>query len=392
MTTATSVSAPAQRTAVTAVFFANGLGIGAWAAAIPLLKSANGLSDAGLSLALLGFAAGAVVSMPLTGWLAPRAGSGRMTWIGGLAFALALVLPPLAPGLTALIAAAVLLGASNGILDVSMNAHASQVERRIGRPIMSSFHAAFSIGGLSGAALGGLAATAGANAVLWMAAMAASVLTAGFAPDLGRGERQARGDGPLLVRPDRAVLTLCGVALICMMIEGAMADWSAVYLSAIGGATPAVAAAGYAAFSLAMALGRLFGDRAVHSMGGDAVVRLGAGLAFCGLALATLFPGLPAIPGFALVGFGLSNVVPAVFSAAGRLASSAAVGVAMAASAGYAGFLAGPPLIGSVATVLSLREGMALLAVAAIAVAVLAPAVRRTAPQPATPVRSAVAL
>lgn len=377
MTTAALGTASAQRVAVAAVFFANGLGIGAWAGALPLLKSTLGLGDGALSLVLLGFAAGAVVSMPVTGALAPRWGSGRTTWLAGLAFAAALALPPLAGGLLALMAAAFILGASNGALDVSMNAHASQIEGRWGRPIMSSFHAAFSIGGLTGAALAGFLVAVEPQAVLWMPATIAVVLVAGFAPDLGPGERMIAADGPRFVRPGRAALALCAVALICMLIEGAMADWSAVYLATVGGSPVSVAAAGYAGFSLAMALGRLFGDRFVHRLGGPQVIRRGALLAAAGLVLATLSPGWPSILGFTLVGIGLSNVVPAVFSAAGRMGASSATGIAMAASAGYAGFLAGPPIIGSIATLSSLRVGIALLAFAALAVALLANAARQ---------------
>lgn len=364
----------ARRTAVTAVFFANGLGIGAWAASLPTLMNGLGLDEATFSLVLLGFAVGAVAAMPLAGWFGPLHGSGRATWVSGLAFAAALALPPLAPSLGVLIAIAVLIGAANGALDVSMNAHASGIERGWGQPIMSSFHAAFSLGGLAGAAAGGLLATYDPNAILWMPATAAAVLVAGFAPDLGPGERHT--EGPRLVAPSRAALLLCSVALICMLIEGAMADWSAVYLATIGERSTAAAAAGYAAFSLAMAAGRLVGDRIVAALGRARVIGLGAVLSAIGLAIATVLPGPLAIVGFAAVGLGLSNVVPAVFSAAARTGASAAAGVAMAATAGYAGFLAGPPLIGAVASLLTLQAGIALLAGAAVLVAVLARALR----------------
>jgi len=361
-----------RRTAVLAAFLANGLGIGAWAAALPMLKDGLSLSDGQLGLALFGFAAGAVVSMPLAGVHAPRFGSGRATWIAGLAFALALALPRLADDLTGLITTAFILGAANGALDVSMNARASEVEAEYGRPIMSSFHAAFSLGGLAGAALGGLLAAFDPGSVLLMPSAIAMILVLGLAPDLGRGETTARGaEGPRMALPGRAALGLCLVAFVCMMIEGATADWSAVYIASVNLGPAAPAAAGYAVFSLAMTCCRLWGDGLVRKLGPARVARMGGAAAAVGLAIAALIPGWGAVAGFGLVGLGLANVVPVVFSAAGRLGPSAAVGVAMAATAGYAGFLAGPPIIGAVASLVSLRAGIVVLALLAPIVALL---------------------
>jgi len=361
-----------RRTAVLAAFLANGLGIGAWAAALPMLKDGLSLSDGQLGLALFGFAAGAVVSMPLAGVHAPRFGSGRATWIAGLAFALALALPRLAGDLTGLVATAFLLGAANGALDVSMNARASEVEAEYGRPIMSSFHAAFSLGGLAGAALGGFLAAFDPGSVLLMPSAIAMILVLGLAPDLGRGETTApAAEGPRAALPGRAALGLCLVAFVCMMIEGATADWSAVYIASVNFGPAAPAAAGYAAFSLAMTCCRLWGDGLVRKLGPARVARTGGAAAAVGLAIAALIPGWGAVAGFGLVGLGLANVVPVVFSAAGRLGSSAAVGVAMAATAGYAGFLAGPPIIGAIASLFSLRAGIVVLALLAPVVVLL---------------------
>lgn len=367
----------AERAATAAVFLANGIGIGAWAASIPLFKARLALSDGALSLVLLAFAAGAVLSMPLAGLLAPRLGTGRATRLALPVFAAALVLPPLTWSLPALAAAAFVAGAANGALDVSMNAHASAVERRWGAAIMSSFHAAFSAGGLAGAGLGIALTAIGADAAWVMgsaAALAAALAAAGWTA-LGHGE--AAQAGPSLALPGRAALPLCAVALLCMMCEGAMADWSAVYLATVAQALPATAAAGYAAFSAAMIVGRVVGDRVIQALGRAQVVRAGGALAAAGLALAAALPlPLPVATGFALVGLGLSNVVPAVFSAAGRLGGSPAAGIAMAATAGYAGFLAGPPLVGATASAAGLRAGIVLLAFGTAAVALLAGAVR----------------
>ncbi|WP_207486048.1 MFS transporter [Arenibaculum pallidiluteum] len=365
------------RIATTGVFFANGLGIGAWAAAIPRLQDALSLSAGRLSLALLAFAAGAVVSMPAVGILASRIDTGHTTLAGGLAFALALLCPPLAGDLVLLCAAAFVVGAANGTVDVSMNAHASGIERQWGTPIMSSFHAAFSLGGFAGAGLGAALAAlnpeAGALAGLWGPGLLAAGIVAAGARALGTGWRPAPSGA--LATPGRAALALCAVALVCMLIEGAMADWSAVYLSESGAG--AAAAAGYAAFSLAMVAGRLLGDRVVAAVGAPGVVLGGGAMAAAGLALAAAVPApVAASAGFALVGLGLSNVVPAVFSAAARIGATPAAGVAMAATAGYAGFLLGPVAIGGIASALGLRAGIVVLAGGAVLVALLASAVR----------------
>ncbi len=382
----------AERFATTALFFANGLSIGTWAVCIPLFRARLGLSYGALSVVLFAFAAGAVVSMPLAGLLGPRLGSGRAARIAGAGFALVLLLPLpalLAGKLVWLVAAATVVGGMNGAMDVSMNAHASVVERHRGRAIMSSFHAAFSGGGLAGAGLGVVLVGhgAGASAMLATAAGCVAALTAAAWPALDRGAaavRVPRSARPLarslarsLALPGRAALPLCAAALLSMLCEGAVGDWSAVYLATDLGAHRGLQAAGYAAFSATMVAGRLLGDRLVQALGRPGVVRGGAALAAAGLALACAAPGpAAAIGGFALVGAGLANVVPSLFSAAGMLGPTPAAGIAMAATAGYAGFLAGPPVIGAVADAAGLRLGIALLAAAAAGIAVLAAALR----------------
>lgn len=366
----------AERAATTAAFLASGLGIGAWAAAIPTFRNALALSNGALSLALLAFAVGAVLAMQLAGRLAHRVGTARATRLAVLLFAAALLLPPLAPDLPALIAAALAMGAAQGLLDVVMNAEASLVERGWGRPIMSSFHAAFSAGGLAGAALGGAVAGMAAGRGMELAAAAVIVLAGGAWAGL-RSRGTPTSPGPRLMLPQRALLPLCGAALLCMLCEGAMGDWSAVYLATVAGAAPNRAAFGYAAFSAAMLGGRLAGDFVVRGIGRARVIAMGGLIAAAGLSLVVAVPApLPAILGFALVGIGLSNVVPALYSTAGRSAASPAAGVAMVATAGYSGFLVGPAVIGMTAQLLGLRAGMTVLVGCAGAAALAGRAVR----------------
>jgi MFS family permease len=356
-----TVAAPwPQRLATLGVFLANGLGIGSWAAAIPRVKAGLALSDAGLSVALLAFAAGAVTAMPLMGLFAHRFRSGPASLVAGFAFATALAVLGFARSLETLAAAAFLAGMTNGSMDVAMNATASDVERRWGRPIMSSFHAAFSLGGASGALLGGWLGERGTVLGLLGPALVASVLVAVAVPFLtheGQGFR-----GAAFAAPSRRLLPLAALAFVFMATEGAVGDWSGTYLARSGVESGLVVAA-YAAFSSLMIIGRIIGDLIVGAFGPRATVGLGAFIAAAGLAVSAAWPGLAGgVVGFGLVGAGLANVVPVLFSAAGRTGSSSAIGIASAATSGYAGLLIGPVVVGAVASAADLRSAIVMLA------------------------------
>lgn len=361
-----------ERSATLAVFLGLGIWIGVWAAAVPVLKTRLSLTDSELSLALLAVASGAVVSTIAAGALVPRIGTGRAMAAAGLATVAAMALPALAGSLAQFVICALVLGLSIGAIDIAANGHASDVEQRWGAPIMSSFHAAFSAGGLIGSAVSGALAGAGFGLAeqMWVPLAATLPLVLLAVPALGPGARDPAGGGVSLALPERAAAGLCVTVAFIFMVEGAMIDWSGVYLSTVTGASTAGAAAGYAAFSLAMAGGRGVGDIVVRALGPRRVVVWGGLLAATGIALAVVVPrpGVAAV-GFALVGIGAANVVPVVFSAAGRFKSSPSAGVAMVATVGYVGFIGGPPLIGGVATVLGLRGALALLVAASLLVA-----------------------
>ncbi len=368
----------AERGATFAVFLVLGICIGAWAAALPALKAQLGLSDRALSLALLGGALGAVLSTIAAGVVTPRLGTGRATAVAAIAVVAVLSVPALAGSLTLLVVFTFLVGLANGALDVAMNGHASDIEERWGAPIMSSFHGAFSLGGLAGASLGGVLTSLdwSAGAELRAATAAGGVILGCALPWLGPGA-PSQGAGPGLAWPKRAMLGLGTIVLFGLLVEGAMSDWSAIYLSSVAGSAKGEAAAGFAAFSLAMAAGRLGGDAVVSALGSRAVVAGGSLLALAGLGLAVGLPSpLAATLGFAMVGIGLSNVVPVVFSAAAAQGSTPAAGIAAVATIGYSGFLSGPPIIGAVASVAGLRTGMAVLIVAAAIMVVLGWGVR----------------
>jgi MFS family permease len=365
------------RLATATLFFANGCGLGSWVPHIPDVKIWHGLSEGALGLALLVIAAGAVVALPVAGALTARVGSRAVSRVAALWFCIVLPLPLLAPDMATLLAAFVLLGIGSGALDVAMNAHAVLIEERYSRPIMSSFHGLFSLGGLVGSALAGGASDLGvppaehlttAAGILGVAVLLAWRALLPTAP--------AGGGGPLFALPRGHFVTLGAIAFVALLAEGAMGDWSAVYIRMNLGAAASTAAYGFAAFSLAMAIGRLTGDRLVASYGAPAMLIGGALIGAGALAVALLI-GDPfaAVVGFAGMGIGLSNVIPVVFSAAGRLPGLApGIGIAAVSTTGYFGFLAGPPLIGLVAEMSSLPIGLGVVAllVSLIAVGVLA--------------------
>ena len=336
----------------------------------PRVKADLALSDAELSFALLAFAAGGIVAMPLTGLLAHRLRSGLASICAGLAFAAAIAAIGFASSLEILSATAFLAGMTSGVMDVAMNANASDVERRWGRPLMSSFHAAFSLGGAAGALLGGWLGAKGTAPGLLGPALLSSSLVAVAVPFLMREGHGFHGAG--FAVPNRRLLPLAALSFVLMATEGAVGDWSGTYL-ARSGVDPSATAAAYAAFSLLMITGRIVGDGIVGAAGSRATVALGALIAGAGLAISAAWPGLVGgVIGFGLVGAGLANVVPVLFSVAGRIGSSPAVGVASAATAGYAGLLIGPVVIGAIASGVGLRSTIVMLGAVALLSALFA--------------------
>jgi MFS family permease len=379
MTEATQPTKPATlrpRLAVTALFLANGNAIGLWAASIAPIKIGFDLSDFELSMVLLAFAVGAILTMTVTGHIQARFGSARVALWSSLAFALVLPLPGLMPNLVTLALAILVFGACNGAMDVAMNGHGAVVERLRGRPIMSSFHAAFSLGCLLGSGIGRVVLTAGYGplATMGAASVFAFVLILATATSLSVPEEGSAEPPVGFAWPSRAVLLIGGLAFLCMFAEGAIAEWSGVYLVSAAAVTTAVATSGYSGFSLAMTVGRMFGDRIVHALGAARVVVLGAAIAALGIGLTLAVPRVEiAVIGYALAGIGIANIVPVLFSAGGNaVAGHPGVGVAMAATCGYAGFLLSPPLIGVFAEVFSLRVALISLAVALAIVALAA--------------------
>ena len=357
----------AARLAVLTMFFLNGAIFGSWVSRIPDVQVRLGLSEGTLGLVLLGIAAGVIAALTLAGGFIARFGSRTVTIAG--AVALCLLLPPLAlmPGAIALWVNLFVFGAAMSLMDVAMNAQGVEVEQRFGRALMSSFHAAFSIGGFAGAALSaGLAALALLPFFHFSLVSLLFLLVIVFAgPKLLAENGQSDDDAPVFQLPHRLLWPLGIVAFCTALGEGAMADWSAVYLTSVVGTTASLAAVGFAAFSLTMTIGRLLGDKLVSLVEASLLVRGGGLLAAVGLIVALIYPEpVVVILGFAAVGAGLSVIIPLTFSAAGNVPGiSSGVGIAGVATIGYAGFLAGPPLIGLLAEATSLQLSLFVIAV-----------------------------
>jgi MFS family permease len=359
----------AARRAVLAFFLINGTLFGTWVSRIPRVQTDVGIGEGELGIALLGAALGLILAVPPAGAVVARRGTRGPIIFGALLYCVALPLPALAPSLLGLTAALFLLGAGSGILDLSMNAHALLVERAYGRSIMSSFHASFSIGGGAGAAIGALAAALALSPTAHFSMLAAvlAVISIGAHRYLLHDESEGAAT-PLFARPSGALVGL-GVIAFCVLIsEGAMADWSAVYLRRVLHADPATAALGFAGFSVMMTVGRLLGDAAAHRFGPKVVVRGGAVVVAAGLGTGLLSNvSWVAILGFMCAGLGLSCGFPLALGASGKLgAGPRATSLAAVTTAGYTGFLVGPPVIGFVAEISGLRVGISLIAVLAL--------------------------
>jgi Major Facilitator Superfamily len=361
------------RAATFGAFFLNGAMIGTWVAQIPFVQDRLEVSKSTIGFALLCMAAGAMIAMPLTGQVLDRRSSATVTRVAALVYLPLVALPLLAPSPVLLGAGLVAFGAANGAMDVAMNAHGVAVERTLHKPIMSSLHAGWSLGGLVGSGAVALAVAAGADprvegmiaaAALWLLAL---VLTARLGTASAHSEHGSSG----FALPSRGVLLIGALCFLVMVTEGAMGDWSGIYLKNDLDAGDSAAATGFAGFSLGMALARFAGDDLNRRFGAARLLCAGMGLVTVALA-ALLLIGEPvvAVVGFTLVGVGVANAVPLLFSAAGHV-PPAGPSLAAVFTLGYTGFIFGPPLIGILADGTSLPLALATLCVAAAAVTLL---------------------
>jgi MFS family permease len=336
---------------------------GAWASRIPAIKDNTGLDSTHLGFALLAASAGAVLAMSLAGILAGRFGSHRVTAAMLLGYAAAVPSLALANSFITLTATLLVVGAFQGSMDVAMNANGLAVEQAGTRPIISRLHGTWSIGSFLGAFVTIAAVSAGLSVfaqfcllAVWMAASAA-VLAGLMLP------HRQRSEGSGLRRPPRRLLVLGFIIFCGMLAEGSAGDWSGVYMRTSVLSTEQQAALTLGAFSMAMAVSRLVGDRMTEWLGAGKLVTVGAALGAAGLGSAlALHLAVPTIVGFTMLGLGLGAIVPITLRAGGSQPGiPAGMGIAAVSTMGYAGMLAGPPIIGTVAGLVGLRVALAMV-------------------------------
>ncbi len=379
-TTAPAAAIGRARIAVSLTFLIMGTCAGLWGVHIPIVADRLGLPPATIGLALLSAAIGAVLSMPITGAALTRLASRPPTAVLSLAFAFLTPFPIFAPWPWFLFVSLFLWGAAMGGMDVAMNTQATEVEAVRRKPTMSSFHGFFSVGALVGSSLGGIIVGAGWGDGRGALIVAAVLLAIGAwcAMNLWPSPKPESA-GPRFVLPPLAVLGIGAITLLAFAGEGAVSDWSALFLSTVKGTSQGVAASGLIVFSVAMIVCRLTGDRVVAALGATVVVFGGGLLMAAGItiAIAAPWPIVSAI-GFGIVGIGAANLAPVTFTAASRTPGvSASVGVAAVTTMGYAGFLFSPPTLGFVASAWGLSFALAIVAVMGLAITALTRTVRR---------------
>lgn len=365
----------AARVAATAAFLCNGAVYATWVAQISITKERLGLSEGQLGLALLCSALGSIATMAVAGRLCGRWGSGRVTAAAFAGLCLSLPLLALSPSYATLGGALFLFGICMGSMDVAMNAQAAEVEAAMARPIMSSAHGFWSVGALAGASCGGFALDRGIPVAAYSAAVSVAMgaLAFGAFPKFLGRSGPAGPRGPAFAWPSGATAWLGAVAFLALMAEGEISNWSTVYFHGERGVAQGAAAYGFAAFSLAMALGRLVGDRLVSRWGPVSVGRVSGLLAAAGLAGALAAPSAGiSMACFALVGLGLANLVPLAFAAASRAPGQMGSNIAAVATVGYGGLLLGPPLVGFAAEATTLPFALCLVGLASLLAALLA--------------------
>jgi MFS family permease len=408
------------RVALTAFFALDGFVFAGWVVRIPAVKEQTGASPGALGLALLGVSAGAVVTMMLTGLLCRRFGSHPVTVVCAVLLSLSVALPPLTHSALALGAVLLIFGAAFGGINVAFNSAAVDLVAALRRPVMSSFHAAFSLGGMIGAGLGGLVAGSlsatrhllGITVIgLLVTAVAGRTLLRhgppapptpptpperlpaaadgapagpndprGSAGGDGRSNNDGRSDGDGRSGTRGLVITFGLIALCTAYGEGALADWGALHLEEDLNASPGVAAIGYSCFALAMTVGRLTGTTLLERLGRTRVLVVGGATATAGMLLGSLAPSVWAtLLGFAITGLGLANIFPVAIERAGALAGPD--GVATASTLGYLGMLLGPPTIGFLAEWHSLPAALTSVAALAAFASAIAFATRHAAPK-----------
>ncbi|WP_460678676.1 MFS transporter [Mucilaginibacter koreensis] len=360
------------RIAVGTMFFCAGLIFASWASRIATIQQHLGVSDAGLGAILFSIPVGLMLSLPFSGWIISKIGSRNLLVTALVAYSIILVGLGTATTVPVLVICLVLFGFASNAVNIAVNTQAVAAEHLYSRPILASFHGLWSLAGFAGAGIGTLMIGKGIiPSYHFMLIMGISIIGVVFSVKSLANDKGPVDSGPAFVMPDQSLIKLGLIAFCSLICEGAMFDWSVIYFKKIVLAQGAWMGAGYTAFMCTMATGRFVADSFAHRFGIKFTLQVSGLLTALGLFIAVLFPYLyTAMAGFLLVGFGVSSVVPLIYSAAGK-SKTMSPGMALAAvsTIGFAGFLAGPPIIGFLAGAFSLRVSFTLIAVMGLCVA-----------------------
>jgi MFS family permease len=372
---ASFISKRTHRWSVGTYFFTAGITFASWASRIPDVKLKLQLNEAELGAILFALPAGALLSLPISGWMVSKWGSRTVMLAAALLYPLVLAFLGTAETIFLLTSILFLFGFLGNTMNISVNTQAIAVEGLYGRSIMASFHGIWSLAGFSGAAVGTLMIAGGFDPLQHFMIVALVMIGLALIMKFGRMPKDAvLGNQPLFVKPDQALLKLGLISFCCMAAEGTMFDWSGIYFQKIVQAPKGLVTLGYSAFMGTMALGRFLGDGLVLRFGRKEILQASGVTIATGLLIAVFFPTIVwATIGFLLVGLGVSSVVPIVYSQAGKSTTmSAGMALAAVSSIGFLGFFIGPPLIGFIAEAFGLQWSFGMIALLGFGTTILA--------------------
>ncbi len=368
-----------HRIAVGALFFIQGIGFSSWASRIPTIQDKLNLSETELGLVLFIIPVGLMFSLPISGWFVSRYGSRQVVIASIVCYFTTLVFIGLSSSILQLLMALFAFGLFGNMVNISLNTQAVNVEALYSKTIMSSFHGLWSIAGFSGAAIGTLMIGQQVEPAyhFLIAATLSLLILAIFARNIIHSDSGTKSGGKF-VWPDRPLVLLGLISFFSLVCEGAMFDWSGVYFKKVVLAKENWMGAGYAIFMCSMAAGRFIADKLVARLGLKQMLQINGVLTATGLLISVFFPTLvTAMIGFSMVGFGISSVVPLVYSAAGKSKIlSPGTAIATVSSIGFIGFLVGPPVIGLIAGAFDLRISFFVIAMMGVCVTLISRFVR----------------
>jgi MFS family permease len=381
MNIAVPINTRIYRIAISIFFFVAGLTFATWASRIPDIKEKLQLSDAGLGVVLFALPVGQILSLPISAWLISRFSSRTVTISTAVLYPLTLVLLATAASTFQLVIGLFFFGFWANSLNIAVNTQAIAVEKFYGRSIMASFHGLWSLACFAGAAIATFFVSKDISPLIHFSLVfiASGILVLASYKNTVASDEGSAGSQPLFVKPDSRILILGLIAFCCMLCEGAMADWSGVYFKKVVEAPVSYTTLRYVAFTLTMAGGRFLGDWLVTKYGVKRILEMSGIIIAAGLTIAIAFPQLiAATTGFLLVGFGVSSVVPIVYGLAGKSTKmSPSAALAAVSTISFLGFLIGPPVIGFIAELSSLRFSFSVIAVLGLGTTILASKVKQ---------------